>query len=649
MLRNDIAARRWVVATIVCIAAAVWCAAALSAGEIPTKSPAGPTSQASSLPASAPAVWAAPDVKQQSAEYRRLLEALTCPKADGRGPGTPGIDFARDFIVDEMKACGLQPGVGESYFETFQTSLGITCKEQLLEVLDKDGKVVVDGKAGEAYNTVGISADGNFKQAAVFAGYGLVDPARKYNSYADAASRSVRGKVVVIFRYEPMDDKGKSIWSKSDGWTDNSALVNKAFQAQKQGAAAMLIVDPPSHKTDLLTTRSSSMVPRATIPVFHISQDFFDRMLAAGQKNPPTAAELQSAANEGKAGLVDLGNIRVRGRCTLETVTGKLSNVVGVLPGRGELQKQVVFIGGHYDHLGHHPLRTDKSTSQPADDCCWGADDNASGTSGMLLLAKWLTSLTSQDQRPRRTVVFAAFSGEELGLLGSHHMIEHLSDLKITPDQIVAMLNFDMIGRLQSGRLQIFGVDSGDQWRALIGAARLPEGMKLQLGSSGNGPSDHATFFAKHIPVLHFFTGMHADVHSPRDTADKINCDGAVQVLDLGCQLADVVIHDPKRIAFSTKSAGPGNTAGKPYLGLMLAPPDTEGKGCRIDDVTEDGPAYNAGVKAGDVVTGWDQSTINKADDLFALLDAAKPGQKVAITVSRDGKKITVTVTLGGK
>ena len=611
------------------------------------ETPVAPTKVPASRPAHVPV-----DLARETAEYRRILEALTDPGMEGRGSGAPGIDKARDWIAGEMKSMGLKPALGDSYIQPFEASLGLKVKEQSLTVLDKEGKVVLDGKAGTDFNTLGLSANGSFKDSVVFAGYGIVDPGRKYNSYAQANVRPVRGKAAIVFRYEPMDEKGKSVWAKGQAeWTEDSYIATKALQAAKNGATVLLLVDPPAFKTQLLTTRQTSSFVRSTIPVFSISQGFFGRMLAAATTNLPSPADLQKACDNGNGDLIDLSHIKLQGKCQLDAERAKLYNVMGVLPGVGDLAKQWVVVGGHYDHLGLKPSQASSAPSQ-ADvraNIYTGADDNASGASGVILLARWMARQLGSDGPPRRTIVFVDFSGEELGLYGSQYMATHLGELKVGLDQVAAMLNFDMIGRMRGGKFWAMGTDSGERWKEILASVRPMLGSFLVPEGPVPGNSDHASFTAQRVPALHFFTGMHLDVHSPRDLPEKINCEGAVQVLDSAAQVLEECIYG-RRMAFATgKVFGlPRATGSKPYLGVSLNTPDS-GKGCVVDDVLADNPAYTGGVRKGDQITAWNDQPIECPDDVFTQMDTAKPGQKVTLTIIRDGKKQTLTVTLGSR
>ena len=216
---------------------------------------------------------------------------------------------------------------------------------------------------------------------------------------------------------------------------------------------------------------------------------------------------------------------------------------LGRAPGRGQLAHEAVIIGAHYDHLGYGRMGNvaKQQIIHP------GADDNASGVAAMLLLAK---RLANDKATLRRTVIFIAFAGEEQGLLGSAHLANRLDELHITPQQIVAMINLDMIGRLRNDQLVVFSVSSGDRWKRLLRRANRQTNLRLRFDKSIIGSSDHLHFYTKNIPVLHFFTAMHSDYHQPSDTIDKINAIGGAKIITLIEALIGELAGNPRRLEF---------------------------------------------------------------------------------------------------
>jgi hypothetical protein len=326
-------------------------------------------------------------------------------------------------------------------------------------------------------------------------------------------------------------------------------------------------------------------------------------------------------------------------------------NVVATIPGTDPaLRGQVVVLGAHYDHLGRE--RTFSTDQKAGDAIRNGADDNASGTAAVLELARRFA------ERPaRRTILVVAFSGEELGLLGSQYFVEHAP---VPADSMAAMLNFDMVGRLTDDKLLVFGTATATELPALLDSANAA-GPRLAVKGIGDGfgPSDHSSFYAKNVPVLHFFTDQHADYHAATDDAARINVPGTARVVDLAYAVARRIADRPTRLTFqraptTQRMAGPQSSAGpRAWLGSVPDMSSDGVQGLRVQGVTPGSPADKGGLKAGDVVVELDGTPVT---DLYTYTDALyahKPGDTVRIVVLRATtagaapERVTVTVTLG--
>ena len=325
------------------------------------------------------------------------------------------------------------------------------------------------------------------------------------------------------------------------------------------------------------------------------------------------------------------------------TLGGKATrNVVAILPGTSPaLRGEVVVIGAHYDHLGlgGFGAMDPDSTGRVHN----GADDNASGSAALLEIARSLGG-----RKPARTIVLIAFSGEELGTLGSSYYVQH--PVPQPADSIYAMLNLDMVGRLRSARLVALGAATAKEFPALLDSLNTPPRFDLRASGDGWGPSDHAVFFAARRPVLHFFTDLHDDYHRSTDDWQKINAGGLAQVAqfvaDLGWTLANragplTFVDAPRPQA--TTGGGSGYGA---YLGTI---PDMTGSpgGVRITGVRAGSPAEQAGLKAGDVITAIGAKVVANLFDMTEALRSHQPGDTVAIVIKRDGAEQRVTAVLG--
>jgi aminopeptidase YwaD len=314
-------------------------------------------------------------------------------------------------------------------------------------------------------------------------------------------------------------------------------------------------------------------------------------------------------------------------------------NVFAVLTGRDPaLRAEYIVIGAHFDHLG---TSTDGALDPESHAVRLGADDNASGTAAVLELARLFAHAP-----PRRSIVFANFSGEEEGLLGSQYFVDH-SPVPI--DSIYTMLNFDMVGRLENDRLIVYGVATATELPALLDSANAATHLRIAAQGDGFGPSDHSSFYAKNIPVLHFFTDLHDDYHRATDTPDKINAGGEARVVALAERVARAIADRPGRLTFvrvaaPVQSAGSGSDV---YLGTI---PDMAGgdtPGLRITGVRAGSPAELGGLEAEDVIVEFDGKAVKDLYQYSEALYARKPGDEVSVVVLRGGQRVTLKVKLG--
>src|SRR5687768_1064152 len=317
-------------------------------------------------------------------------------------------------------------------------------------------------------------------------------------------------------------------------------------------------------------------------------------------------------------------------------------NVVALLRGTDPaLANEYVIIGAHFDHLG----RSGASALDPdsAEAIRNGADDNASGTAGVMELARLLSR-----QAPRRSVIFVTFSGEELGLLGSQRFVDQ-SPVPI--DRVVAMLNFDMVGRLRNDRVIVYGVETATEMRALVDSAATGTALAVRGVGDGFGPSDHSSFYARGIPVLHFFTDLHEDYHRATDDADKVSAAGIARVVELSERVVRAIADRNARLTpVRVTRPAPVATSGRPreaYLGSIPDMSAPETPGVRLTGVRAGSPGDQAGLKAGDVIVEFDGKSIKDLYQYTDALQARQPGDTVKIIVLRDGARVELTATLG--
>ena len=631
---------------------------------------AGPVIVAVALSLAGCTTWApqAAVTGEEVTAFGRIVADLSHPSMQGRGAGTEGLDRAKDYLIAKFDEIGLEPafrpGDGEaeqtssqterSYTQPFDIHLSPQVTNARLELLDSHGEQAHEATNGTQFSVLGFSAAGQFVGSAVFVGYGIVDEDHRYDSYGDADRNELLGKVAIAFRYEPQDEAGKSLWAgrnddllhSTGRWTQAAGLVNKAKWAAQRGAVALLVVNPPSQdEGDLKSTKRSMASEEAVIPVVHISSSLFHEMLEAADEGPPQwiARQWQHDADGAQGSIVPLSKLVLRGHIEIERRRVSVANVAGFLPGAGSLADEVVVIGAHYDHLGFGEI----GSLAGVEAIHPGADDNASGTAGLVLLAKRYrdratTASTGRDGY--RTLLFIAFSGEERGLLGSTHLVKQIQDLGLGIDQVVAMVNMDMIGRMSDEKLYVLGTGTGDRWAELVEAANERVGLAVKNQAEPFGGSDHVAFHHRRIPALHFFTGAHEDYHRPSDTADKVNRQGAVRVVNLIDAVLEPLWTGRDRVNFQSDSLSGSDVVdtahasggGGAYLGVMPDYVSLDGQdGCALASVIPGSPAQKAGLLTDDVIVTWDGQPVRGVHGLSRMLRDSRPGQQVTLKVFR--------------
>ena len=575
---------------------------------------------------------------------------------EGREPGTKGIEAAADYIAHAFEQAGLKPAPGATgYFQPFTLAGNPVLGSPVdLAFEGPDGKTIKAERAD--FSPLAIGTGGKLSDVPiVFAGYGITakDEARKLD-YDDYAGLDVKGKVVLIIRREPQADKEDSPFDGKRN-TRFATFRHKATNAFQHGAAAVLLMnDKGSLKDDkdaLLQIHEAGTDVNSPIPFVMIGRELADKLLtAAGQ---PSVVELEKALDTDlKPRSEPLTGWTLKAEITIDRKSIETKNVVGVLEGEGPHADETVVVGAHYDHLGHGGVFSG-SLAFLSRDIHNGADDNASGTAMVIELARRLAR--RPDPLPRR-VVFMAFSGEERGLLGSRHYVEHpLFPLKTT----VTMLNLDMVGRLNDKHeLTMIGTGTFSGIDAIVEALGSSAGLKIKKISGlsdGFGGSDHQSFYGKDIPVLFAFTGVHRDYHRPTDDTERINFDGMARIANyLELILLDVA-ERPERPAFVRLTRPPGR-GGDParagfsvYLGTMPDYGDDAKQGMKLAGVREGSPAEKGGLKGGDVITGFGGKPVATIYDFMESMGRYKPGDKVEIVVKRDGQEKKLEVTLGAR
>jgi hypothetical protein len=555
----------------------------------------------------------------QSSRYIEHVKYLASPDLQGRGAGTKGLERAAGYIAEQFREFKLQPaGENNSFWQTFKVTTGArTGPGNQLEV--SGGKTL---KIDTDYRPLSFSSNGQVQAPVVFAGYGITAPEFKYDDYSHL---DVKNKIVLVRRYEPKsfrkDDSGKE-----RPHTHHASLVSKAINARNHGAKAVLLFNGEleDRQADTLIRFGTISGPENVgILMLQVTNDVAnDWIKGDGLKSENKTLSLK----------VDI--IREQ---------ADVKNVLGFLPGRS---KEYIVIGAHYDHLG----LGNESSLAPSQigKVHPGADDNASGTAGLLELARMFSARRDSLDRG---VLFIAFAGEEIGLLGSSEWVNHPTR---PIENAVAMLNMDMIGRVNGSKLYVGGTGTAATFEPLLKAVAAGYDFKIDFSKDGYSASDHTSFVAKSVPVLFFFSGLHGDYHKPSDTWDKVSGPASAKVVNFVHDVANKVAQTPTRPQFVKVEAGPhaGGIPGSgggggygPYFGSIpdFAPVE---KGVKFSDVRPGSPAAKAGFKGGDILISFaGKPVLNLHDFTFALRNA-KVGDVVLVTVLRDGKEVTANVTL---
>lgn len=625
------------------------------------------------------------NLKPSADRLRETVSYLASDALEGRLTGSPGANDAAHYIAGEFQRLGLQPGSpvargtrlkGEllaRYQQRFPYVSGVALgKNNLFSVNGETANETTQLKVGEDWMPLGFSSRGEIQKASyVFVGYGITAAEQKYDSYAGL---NLKDSVAVALGGTPDGDNphGQFVTFENPHW--------KAIAARNAGAKALLVIAQEENFKDdrLFTLHYDNSAGEAGLPVAVLSRQTAARLFTGSGDVMAMLVEATKATPKdsrppcGREGGFLLNKKGATVSLSIDVARHEIAaaNVIGILEGSDPKWKdEAIVIGAHYDHLGHGGEGSG-SLAPRSGEIHHGADDNASGVAGMLELAR---IFAAQQPRPKRTLVFMAFSGEEEGLLGSDYYVKHpLIPLANT----VAMVNMDMIGRLKDNKLTVGGVGTAPEWRAWLDHANLPVAMTasmtrpgtpttvgdrsapgepaanlikdliLTLNEDGYGPSDHQSFYIKKIPVLFFFTGSHEDYHKPSDTADKINYEGQARIVALVARTVQEIDRSDKRPTYAVaKSDSTGRASGfRVYLGTIPNYGETN-EGLLLDGIRDDSPAAKAGLKAGDRIVKLAGRDVHNVYDYTYALGEMKAGQEYEVEVIRGGERMKLKLT----
>jgi len=575
-----------------------------------------------------------PIPQADSVRYLDDIKAFTTSEMEGRGDGSKGLTRAEHLIEKRYKKLGLDPAGVHGYAQPFSLITGARLKsDNHFLVLTNDSKKNL--RVGDDFVPFSFSSSGQIAGALVFAGYGATANEFQYDDYSHL---DVKDKIVVLLRYEP---SGFAARSGNHGLTQHSQLISKAINARNHGAKAVVILNGTlgDHEEDLLTRFGSVSGPENVGILFvqvknSIADEWFK---ASGRSLKDVQDEINSATKPMSFAFPDAVQLSLR--VDIATTRATVNNVLAWLPGQTD---EYVIVGAHYDHLGRGNF--DSLAPSQIGQIHPGADDNASGTAGVMELARLLAPQRGQF---KRSILFMNFAGEELGLLGSAAWAK---DPTRPLAKAIAMINMDMIGRIKDDKVYIGGVGTGSSFKAVLEQAQKDSPFKIEYSAGGYASSDHTSFVTKKIPVLFFFSGLHADYHKPSDTWDKISAPSAAHLLDMiqkvAVQLADAPDTPAFQVVAEDKPAGGSGGGGYgPYFGSIPDFGQTE-NGVRFSDVRPNSPAAKAGFKAGDVMIQFGDKPIKNLYDFTDALRRSKVGDVVEVKVLRDGQPVSANVRL---
>jgi hypothetical protein len=632
----------------------------------------------------------------------RLLDEvkyLASDELQGRGVGTEGIDKAAEFIRDEFEKAGLDvTAVNGDAFQPLTMTVDVRLGAENELIFPGPDGASVELEYDRDVRTCSFGGSGHFDADIVFAGYAIDD--EKYN---DLEGLDLDGKVALIIRRAPRQGDKDGPFSTPHGPSArHAALTTKVSNVFRKGAVAAILVDDPytaradaqrlqeqiaKGQDDLFGAAEAleaatpetpeqtaelqrkllesvrhlrALVQQAreangdvlfefgyggrangrSIPVFHITKAAANRLLepALGKTLAEIEAEIDSDLKPRSASL---GGWKATGVASVEPIEAHVKNVIGVLEGSGPLADETIIIGAHYDHVGLGGIGS--GSLAPGQEAIHnGADDNASGTVGLIELAR---RFASRPEKPSRRLVFIAFTAEERGLIGSAHYVKE----PVFPlEKTVAMFNLDMVGRLRDNELTVFGTGTSPGWKTLADELARKHEFDVTHKPEGFGPSDHSSFYGQRIPVLHFFTNSHSDYHRPSDDWDKVNVAGMLRIIHF---IEDVVLDTlaqserPEYVEVKGR-ATIDRSGARPYFGSI---PDfaSEEAGYSLQGVSPGSPADEAGLKGGDRIVDLGGQKIGGLEDFDLALRKFSAGDQVEVKVVRDGEEKVFKVTLG--
>ncbi|MFN3195340.1 MAG: M28 family peptidase [Chlorobiota bacterium] len=569
-------------------------------------------------------------------EIREKVRYLSSDELEGRFTGSEGIRLAADFIVSDFENFDLEPLEGFDEFRVpfeYTSDISIKKESNFISVINSEGKETKIN-SGSTFMPLASTDNGQFDSELIFAGYGIKtsdDNELKMNSFVDL---DVKDKIVLV-----MDDMPSNLDDKQQkSLTRYASRMYKTLTAREMGAEGVIFI---SDRKEIKKPRSVRLNIKSGMYLAEINSDAASKLLGTDFKK---IKEKVKNYNPHEKSSFD-PKVKVKGFFKVEKVQSTDNNVIGVV--YADNSDEYIVLGAHYDHLGHG-----EGGSLAEDDVLHdihnGADDNASGTSVLLELAEYYANLKKTNPDAiKKNIVFAFWSGEELGLLGSSEFVDQAEEKKI---DFHSYLNYDMVGMLKDNKLSVQGAGSAENWRKLIEKKNILAGFNLAVSDDPYLPTDATSFYKKQVPVIAFFTGLHDHYHRPSDDFEILNIEGMERIAKFSTKIINELMTDKTEISYKkVEMAAQTNVRGfSVYLGTI---PDyvADVEGVKLSGVRGGGPADKAGLKAEDIIIKLGKKEIKNIYDYTNVLADLEAGKKYNVSVMRNGKKVDLTIIPGSK
>lgn len=589
------------------------------------------------------------------ADLKTHVEELASDKMQGRLTGSEGEILATRYGAARLKAMGLAPGAPDgSYFQAFEFTAGVSVGAKNSLSLESEGAESVALAPDSDWRPAAFSKTGEVEPSeVVFAGYGLVAPSEEgkegYDSYVHL---DVENKWVVAFRFLP---EGVSA-ERRQHLAHFSGIRYKAMAARERGARGLILVSGPNSQVEhqLVPISFDASVGTISLAVVSVTDEVGQRLLSAAGK------DLKALQDELDSGDPVMGfaipGVKLSANVDLAYEKRSGRNVIARLASGSDPKAPAVIIGAHVDHLGTGEGMSTLAREDEKGGVHYGADDNASGSAALLEVAEYLADMHRQGKlNAKRDIVFALWSGEELGLLGSSSYANAVAkaagneaDLH---EQFAAYLNMDMVGRLRK-ELILQGVGSSSIWPSEIEKRNAPVGLAIATQNDSYLPTDATSFYLKRVPILAAFTGVHSEYHSPRDRAETLNYEGMQKVARLMALIARSLAMEseaPDYVEMKRPTEGGGKANLRAYLGTIPDYAQGDAVGMKLSGVIGGGPAEAAGLQGGDIIVELAGRKIENIYDYTYAIEALKIGETVTVVVMRGGERLSMELTPGSR